>query len=152
MIIIKKYRCHNGEIVQVEKIDDNNILVHYKGKKYSRNKSVIGRTLFPVSKNENVCSIGSVVKIKNCVTDEIMTIKICGVHAEKQYRRMGGSYYGNSTSVVYVGDDAEIVDGAVIVSAVSPFGKQLINKNAGEEVVVPLPDNKFEKYLIMCVE
>jgi hypothetical protein len=47
---MKKYRCTNGEIVEVENINkgDKYILVHYKGKVYRREIGVIGKTLFPI--------------------------------------------------------------------------------------------------------
>ena len=78
-------------------------------------------------------------------------MKICGVHAEKNYKRMGGSYYGNSVDVALVGDNIGFEDGMFNVSAVSPLGKCLLNRTCGEEISVSLPDKKIEKYKIIRV-
>ncbi len=152
MIIIKKYRCLNGEVVNVEKFDENIIIVYYNGKKYRRNKSIIGQKLFPLSKNTNSIKIGSIVKIKNYSTNEISTVKLCGVHAEKQYKRMGGSYYGNSVKVLYIGDTVGYNNGVLNVSILSPLGKSLLNKSCGDRIIVPLPVNEIEKYIIISIE
>ena len=156
---MKKFRCQNGEIVWVENYtkNDTHIIVHYKGKKYKRNIDVLGKTIFPINKTQNNLKvkngiqIGQTVKIKKCSNGEILTIKICGVHAEKNYKRMGGSYYGNSVNVALVGDNIGFEDGIFNVSALSPLGKSLLNRSCGEEITVSLPDSKIEKYKIISL-
>ncbi|MBQ6885423.1 MAG: GreA/GreB family elongation factor [Clostridia bacterium] len=150
MIVIKEYRCLNGEIVKVEIINNNHIIVHYKGEKYLRNKSIIGKTLFPIQKRD-VITIDSIVEIKNLLNDEIIKVKICDVHTVKTYRRMGGSYYGNSVKISYIGNNSGFKDGVFNVSSVSPLGKSLLNRSNGDEILVSLPDDTFEKYKIISV-
>lgn len=146
-IYIEKYRCLTGEYVKVENFneDDPYIFIHYKGKRYRRDKNIIGVKLLPI------VTVDKTVKIKNCSTDEILTIRFCGVNAEKQYKRMGGSYYGNSVKVTYVGDNIDIFNEILTISIVSPLGKCLIDKSIGDEIVVPLPNNKFEQYNIISI-
>lgn len=122
-------------------------MVHYKGKIYREPKTKIGKTLFEIK--EPTIQIGSIVKIENCQSKVISTYKICGTHAEKTYKRMGGSYYGNSVNVTLVGDNIGFKDGIFNISVISPLGKSLLNKSCGEEITVSLPDNKFEKYKII---
>ena len=156
---MKKFRCQNGEIVWVENYTkkDTHIIVHHKGKKYKRSIDILGKTLFPIRKiNEsqkanNGIKIGQTVKIKNLSNDEVLTLKICGVHAEKNYKRMGGSYYGNSVNIALVGDNIGFEDGVFTVSALSPLGKSLLNRSCGEEITVSLPDSKIEKYKIISL-
>lgn len=146
-IHIEKYRCLTGEIVEVEKFNTNEpyIFIHYKGKRYRRDKDIIGVKLFPI------VTIDKTVKIKNCSTDEILTIRFCGVNAEKHYKRMGGSYYGNSVKVTYVGDNINVFDEILTISTVSPLGECLINKSLGDDIIVALPNNNFEKYKIVSI-
>ena len=64
---------------------------------------------------------------------------------------MGGSYYGNSVEVKYVGNDFGLKNDVFNISAISPLGKSLLNKSCGDEIMVLLPGNKFEKYKIIRV-
>lgn len=149
---MKKFKCKNGEIVEVEDFNKNDpyIFVHYKGKVYREPKIKIGKTLFETK--ELTVQIGNIVKIENCQNNEIFVFKICGAHTEKLYKRMGGSYYGNSVNVAIVGDNIGFEDGIFNVSTVSPFGKSLLNKSCGEEITVSLPDRKTEKYKIVSIK
>ncbi len=161
MSAIKKFRCHNGEIVWVEDFDYNSadIIVYYKGEGYRKSKDIIGKTLFPIEhkrkyhnyKISNTVKIGDIVKIENCLNGEVLDVKICGVRAINRYKRMGGSYYGNSVETIFVLDDNDATSsGNVInISVASPMGKSLLNKTKGDIVFVPLRDNKFEKYKII---
>ena len=79
-------------------------------------------------------------------------MKICGVHAEKNYKRMGGSYYGNSVNVALVGDNIGFEDGIFNISVLSPLGKSLLNRFSGEEITVSLPDKSIEKYKIIHIK
>lgn len=154
---MKKFRCKNGEIVWVENYtkNDTHIIVHYKGKKYKRSIDILGKTIFPIIKKNKTQKIktgiqtGQTVVIKNCSNNEILTVKICGVHTEKRYKRMGGSYYGNSVDVSFVGDNIGLKNGIFNVSEVSPLGKSLLNRSCDEKITVYLPDNKIEKYKII---
>lgn len=146
-IYIEKYRCLTGEIVKVENFneDDPYIFIHYKGKRYRRDKNIIGVKLLPI------VTIDKTVEIRNCSTGEILTVRFCGISAEKLYKRMGGSYYGNSVKITYVGDNINISNEILMISAVSPLGKCLMNKSTGDELTVPLPNNNFEKYNIIKI-
>ena len=173
---MKKFINLKREIVWVEDFTRHNsfVIVHYKGEKYKCSLGVFGTKLFPMditTKNylKNTLNInvdiltnvnpntksgiknGQTVKLKNCSTDEILTVKICGVHAEQTYKRMGGSYYGNSVEVKYVGNDFGLKNDVFNISAISPLGKSLLNKSCGDEIMVLLPGNKFEKYKIIRV-
>ena len=105
----------------------------------------IERTLLPI------VTIDKTVEIRNCSTGEILTVRFCGISAEKLYKRMGGSYYGNSVKITYVGDNINISNEILMISAVSPLGKCLMNKSTGDELTVPLPNNNFEKYNIIKI-
>lgn len=122
-------------------------MVHYNGKIYREPKAKIGKTLFEVK--ESTVQIGSIVEIKNCQNNETFMYKICGTHVEKTYKRMGGSYYGNSVDIAIIGDNIGFENGIFNISAVSPLGKSLLNRSCGEEIIVSLPDNKIEKYKII---
>ena len=156
---MKKFRCQNGEIVWVENYtkNDTHIIIHYKGKKYKRSIDILGKTIFPISKTpknlkvKNGIQIGQTVKVKKCLNDEVLTVKICGVHVEKNYKRMGGSYYGNSVKVALVGDNIGFEDGIFNISVLSPLGKSLLNRSCGEEISVSLPGGDIEKYKIIKV-
>lgn len=124
-------------------------MVHYKGKIYREPKTKIGKTLFEIK--EPTIQIGSIVKIENCQSKVISTYKICGTRAEKTYKRMGGSYYGNSVNVTLVGDNIGFKDGIFNISVISPLGKSLLNKSCGEEITVSLPDKSIEKYKIIHI-
>ena len=166
---MKKYKCTNGEIVEVEDIHkgDKYILVHYKGKVYRREIGVIGKTLFPVytentnnagnvykahskqCKRHGSIKIGSKVKLKS--RDGIEVFTICGVKTEKNYTRMGGSYYGSKVSVSTVGVHIKDSSNEHTVSVVSPLGKELLNNNKGDVVDVVLPNGSVEQFLILDV-
>lgn len=158
---MKKFKCKNGEIVWVENYNkkDTDIIIHYKGGKYKRSIDIIGKTIFPIIKtNKNQSQtikrgiqIGQTVVIKNCSNNEILTVNICSVHSEKRYKRMGGSYYGNSVDVSFVGDNTGFNDGIFNISAVSPLGKSLLNRHCNEEIAVSLPNKLVEKYKIICI-
>ena len=82
----------------------------------------------------------------------MLVCKICGVHAEKTYKQMGGSYYGNSVDVAFVGDNTGFENGILNISVASPLGKSLLNGYCGEEKTVSLPDNTIEKYKIISIK
>lgn len=124
-------------------------MVHYKGKIYREPKIKIGKTLFEIK--EPTVQIGSIVKIQNSQNNVISSYKICGAHAEKTYKRMGGSYYGNSVDVALVGDNISFEDGIFNISVLSPLGKSLLNRSCGEEISVLLPNNSIEKYQILYI-
>ena len=146
---MKEFRCKNGEVVLVEDYTENDtsIIVHYNGKQYPRSIDIIGKTLF------SSVQLGQTVKIKNCSTHETLTVKICDVHTEMRYTRMGGAYYGNAVEVSYIGNDAgQQHNGIINVSVISPLGKALLNQFCGREITVPLPEGTSDKYKIISIE
>lgn len=160
MSFIKKFRCRNGEEVWIENSnnDSETIIVHYKGKKYIRNKDIINKTIFPVQSTfekrnfkKRIVKINSIVKIKYFDSNEILTVKISSIRPIHRYRRMGGSYYGNSANTVFVGDNTEISNTLCNVSIVSPLGKALLNKTIGDIVSIELPENKCQKVLVVDI-
>ncbi len=143
----------------VEHLNDTEIIVSYRGKKYRRNKDIIGKKLFPIESKRkynvsaipNFIKIGDVVKVENCLTHDILQVKICSVRVERRYKRMGGSYYGNSVETISVLDDSDLsyLENIINISCLSPMGKCLLKKQKGEIIFVPLPDNKIEKFKII---
>ena len=89
---------------------DKYIIVHYKGKVYRREMSIIGRKLFLLDANLDVklkANNGTSVKIGSIVETEsrngLETFKICGIESGKLYTQMGGSYYGAKVVTITVG-------------------------------------------------
>lgn len=153
---IKKFRCKNGEIVSATE-QDSILFINYKGKIYKRSIDIIGEKLFLIednhmNHNSNAVAVGKNVCIKNISTGETLNVKISDVHPKRRYRRMGGSYYGNSVETVYVGDDIGLKNGIQTISTGSPLGKALLNKFCGDIVMVSLPGGEFERYKIISVE
>lgn len=150
---MKKYYCSNGEYVYVEDFaaNDKTIFVHYKGKKYIRNREILGKKLFPINPLATVSQtveIGDIVLLKEFQKDETIKIKICDTHTEISYSRMGGAYYGNSVDLKEIGDFFGNIDGIEIISKVSPIGSAILGANTGDYVKVPLPDGSKRKYYI----
>ena len=65
---------------------------------------------------------------------------------------MGGSYYGNSVDITFVGDDIGLKSNIFNISTLSPLGRSLLNRICGEEIAVPLPNKKIEKYKIIIID
>ena len=146
-----KFINYKNEVIWVEKFTryDSWIIVHYKGAKYKCTKNVFGTKLFPIDsatknylkstlnidipshKNQSKIKIGQTIIIKNCSTNETLTVKIGNVHMEKTYKRMGGSYYGNSLDISYIGDDISLENGIYNISAFSPLAKSILSKYCG---------------------
>ena len=159
---------------------DTHVKIHYKKGIYERSVDVFGTKLFPMDKTAkkylkdtlnvdvevngyqnkkskkagNIPSgikIGDTVKLKDYKTKENLTVKIVGVHQNKTYRRMGGSYYGNSVSISYVGDELGERNGIQNISCECAMGKKLLGKYCGDIVVVEPPDGKKYKVEIIGV-
>ena len=154
---MEKYRCLNGEIVEVEYCpsDNSKIIVHYKNKKYIRSKSIIGSKIFKISKASRngsiVIDVDCTVRLQEQSGAEI-TVRISDVKPQITYKRMVGSYYTTSTEITYVGERLGTDEGVTWISTQSPLGKAMIGCRKGDTVFVSLPEDKGVKYTILDVK
>ncbi|MBQ3119129.1 MAG: GreA/GreB family elongation factor [Clostridia bacterium] len=100
----------------------------------------------------NSIKIGHVVKLKDCSNKELLTVKIVGVHQNKTYKRMGGSYYGNQTDVSYVGNGVGEKNGVYNISIESPMGRSILGKKSGDTFSVTERDGKIATYKILSIK
>lgn len=152
--MMKEYRCTTGEIVWVteSKTNPGFIEVLYKHKWYLRDRSIIGKTLFPL--NKNIVKQGSHIGIKRIDSkDDILFLYLYEPKTKLEYRRMGGSYYGATVDVKpVVEDNMDLPDGIEPITINSPIGKAVTGKQAGEIVEATMPDNSIVKYVIFYVD
>ena len=130
-------------------------------KKYLKNTLNINVDIYGVKKRKaskkdlnipSIIKIGDTVKVKNYSNQKVETYKIVGVHQKIRYKHMGGSYYGNSTEILYVADELGKKNGIENISCESVVGKNLLDRRLGDIITVELPGGKSVKYKIIDIK
>ena len=151
--IVKK----TGESVCVYKSDKNadEIIVDYKGKKYTRPKSILGDTLIRYTEKEKALTkpkvkIGTVFILQDLNDGFAQKVRLTEMAAKAEYKRMGGSYYGAGVNVIYDADDS-VDDDCVAVSADSPLGRLVINHGVNYTFSFKTQSGETANYIILSI-
>ena len=151
---MKEYVCKNGEIVKamIDPNDVNRLIVFYKGKQYTRDVNVIGKTLYERNTLRKV-TIESLVTLCDEETQEVLKVYIIPTEDKRIYSRAGGSYYGAKVEIF---GDSELLGETIgedieCVTASSPLGKAIINKMSGDQICFETPDKQVQYYRILDI-
>ena len=89
--------------------------------------------------------VGCTVKVQALPYGRIMILKLISSQSETQYSTMGYKTKNYST-VIHTSD----ADGVSTISDISPFGKAILNKRAGDIVMFKV-NNEVKRYGILAI-
>lgn len=102
---------------------------------------------------QHAAGFGDVVVIKRNTDNLVMFMQIYYASKVeiKYYPGLCGAYTQTASKMICTAELPENDNGIVAASEFSPFGKNIIGKNAGEVFCVKLPTGEVEEYTIVSI-